>query len=541
IHLVSRCRVKKKLGRRAPALARQTSCLACSFFRRDAVTCDIDRRSQRRGSSSIECRVSRSSSSSARRRLRRISKANLAEQQQQQQPRTTTRYNSSSADVSSHSNVPQPQKEKFDPNLTDDKPGDAGEIERRLLARLNSQDELIATLQAQLLSLSDTKSIAVSIQGTQGPVTSTASSPTYTSSALTSANPPISQSTPIFTSATGHTNTFVSPAQNFSNSPNTGFNFKFNPLANPFAQGNPHTQLPAPQQGFVFDQRSAPHQGFVFNQPPTQHSGHPSGLYRYRQVTVPEFWFHDPRSWFELLEGEFALLGIQNDDIKYNASLRALGNVVCKQISAFLHSIRAREARFEKVKAHVIHKFSPTVHEKIDQLFQHCSLGSKKPSELLNEMQALGQGYVSDDTLTLMWYRQLPTELAILLDEQITSSNTASLVQRADRLHERLKPKGYSQISAIDCEDNNTAIDFATSVANAVIAAIGKSPQTRSRSKERNSRSESRSKSNTRYGPDRDYCWYHHRFGHDADNCSTPPCAFKQKNPIKPSKKDKKN
>uniref|UniRef100_A0ABD2W4F6 DUF7041 domain-containing protein n=1 Tax=Trichogramma kaykai TaxID=54128 RepID=A0ABD2W4F6_9HYME len=426
-------------------------------------------------------------------------------------------------------------KEKFDPNITDDNPGDAGEIERRLLARLKEQDELIATLQAQLLSLSDTKPIAVT---TQGPVTSTASSPTYTSSALTSANPPISQSTPIFTSATSHTNTFVSPAQNFSNSPSTGFNLKFNPtlnpLANPFAQGNPHTQPLAPQQGFVFGQPSALQQGFVFNQPLTpQHNERPPGLYRYRQVSVPDFWYHDPGSWFELLESEFLLLDIRNDDIKYNASLRALGTTVCKQITAFLQSIKNRTDRFEKMKTHVINKYSPTEHEKIDQLFRHCSLGNKKPSELLNEMQALGQGYVSDQTLMLMWYRLLPNDLAILLDEPIASSNASSLIKKADRLHERLKPKDLSHISAIEHKGNDTTVDLATAVANAVVAAIGKPTQTRNRSRERSSNSESRSKSNTRYGPDHDYCWYHHRYGHDAGKCSTPPCAFKQKNPKK--------
>ncbi|KAL7289137.1 hypothetical protein TKK_0017082 [Trichogramma kaykai] len=392
-------------------------------------------------------------------------------------------------------------KEKFDPNITDDNPGDAGEIERRLLARLKEQDELIATLQAQLLSLSDTKPIAVT---TQGPVTSTASSPTYTSSALTSANPPISQSTPIFTSATSHTNTFVSPAQNFSNSPSTGFNLKFNPtlnpLANPFAQGNPHTQPLAPQQGFVFGQPSALQQGFVFNQPLTpQHNERPPGLYRYRQVSVPDFWYHDPGSWFELLESEFLLLDIRNDDIKYNASLRALGTTVCKQITAFLQSIKNRTDRFEKMKTHVINKYSPTEHEKIDQLFRHCSLGNKKPSELLNEMQALGQGYVSDQTLMLMWYRLLPNDLAILLDEPIASSNASSLIKKADRLHERLKPKDLSHISAIEHKGNDTTVDLATAVANAVVAAIGKPTQTRNRSRERSSNSESRSKSNTRY------------------------------------------
>ncbi|KAL7307617.1 hypothetical protein TKK_0000305 [Trichogramma kaykai] len=158
------------------------------------------------------------------------------------------------------------------------------------------------------------------------------------------------------------------------------------------------------------------------------------------------------------------------------------------------------------MKTHVINKYSPTEHEKIDQLFRHCSLGHKKPSKLLNEMQVLGQGYVLDQTLMLMWYRLLPNDLAILLDEPIASSNAPSLIKKADRLHERLKPEGHSHISAIEHKGNDTTVDLATAEANAVVAAIGKPTQTRNRSRERNSNSESRSKSNTRYGPDHDYC-----------------------------------
>ncbi|CAB0032946.1 unnamed protein product [Trichogramma brassicae] len=48
--------------------------------------------------------------------------------------------------------------------------------------------------------------------------------------------------------------------------------------------------------------------------------------------------------------------------------------------------------------------------------------------------------------------RALPNEVAVQLDEAITSSNAQQAIAKADRLHEHLKPLGYTQIASISSE-----------------------------------------------------------------------------------------
>ncbi|KAL7287206.1 hypothetical protein TKK_0018637 [Trichogramma kaykai] len=151
-------------------------------------------------------------------------------------------------------------------------------------------------------------------------------------------------------------------------------------------------------------------------------------------------------------------------------------------------------------------------------------------------MQALGREHVSDETLMLLWVRLLPSELAVLLNKSVIKVNAPQVVAKADRLHERLKSsKSYSQIFSLDSAQDSES-DVTVKITNAVLAAI--SAQTKSdqrpshpKTKERynKSKSSNRSKSKTRYSPNKDLCYYHSKYGKDADCCSTPPCAWEDK------------
>ncbi|KAL7290574.1 hypothetical protein TKK_0015340 [Trichogramma kaykai] len=407
---------------------------------------------------------------------------------------------------------------------------DAREVEARLMARMKVYEDSMVSLREQL----DT--VGLAIEKLQVAVTS---HPQLQSRNLLA----VSSVSSLSTSTTDSTITTSTPGQLHHNLAAQNHQFKFqwtpssqDPGVKPFSQSC--------YEAMQFSQAQASTTPTQYNSSPIPSTGlsqahiadsNSSGFFRYRPVEVPAFWHHDPASWFELLESEFEALKILDDRAKYGSLLKSLGQGTCKAIASIIKSLPPTD-KYSSLKESVIRKYSQSAHQKIDQLFKQCSLGDKKPSELLTEMQALGRDHVSDETLMLLWVRLLPSELAVLLDESVTKANAPQVVAKADRLHERLKSsKSYSQISSLDSAQDSES-DVTVRITNAVLAAISaqtKSDQrpSRSKTKEKNSKSKSsnRSKSKTRYGPNKDLCYYHSKYGKDADFCSTPPCAWEDK------------
>ncbi|KAL7289406.1 hypothetical protein TKK_0016604 [Trichogramma kaykai] len=155
--------------------------------------------------------------------------------------------------------------------------------------------------------------------------------------------------------------------------------------------------------------------------------------------------------------------------------------------------------RYASLKAHLIKKYTLSTQQKIDSLLKECRLGDKKPSELYTEMKGLGQGHVPPNTVLLLWYRLLPNDMAVQLDDAITRQDAYAAVKKADRLHQ-------------------------------IIAAIAaKSKPRQSRSPERSSSYQrSRSQPKTNFGPNKDLCYYHFKYKLKARKVLDLPCAWRK-------------
>ncbi|KAL7297010.1 hypothetical protein TKK_0009442 [Trichogramma kaykai] len=233
-----------------------------------------------------------------------------------------------------------------------------------------------------------------------------------------------------------------------------------------------------------------------------------------RPIKVPDFFTYDPTLCFKLLESEFSLLSITDDNLKFCSVITNAGANICKSSSAFLKSIPDAELeKYSKLKQHLISKYSQTVHQKMNQLLA---------------------GHVPVETVLLLWYRHLPTELFMVLDEAVTSANAPQAIAKADRLFEHMKHKLTPQVCAVASPNSSQAVDdvLVNKISEIVISAVSSKLElnsTRGRSRERQEKSQSpRSSSKPRFGENKDLCWYHHKYKEKARDCSTPPCAWPQ-------------
>ncbi|KAL7295764.1 hypothetical protein TKK_0011105 [Trichogramma kaykai] len=226
-------------------------------------------------------------------------------------------------------------------------------------------------------------------------------------------------------------------------------------------------------------------------------------------------------------------LPLKDDNLKFCSVITHAGANICKSISAFLKSVPdAEPEKYSKLKEHLISKYSQTVHQKINQLLAGVSLEGKNPSDLFNDMSSLAQGHVPVETVLLLWYRHLPTELVMVLGEAVTSSNAPQASAKVDRLFEHIKHKFTPQICAVAPPNSSQGVDDAlvNRISELVISAVSskfESNSMRDRSVEKQEKPQSpRSSSKPRHGENKDLCLYHHRYKEKARDCSTPPCSW---------------
>ncbi|XP_075985607.1 uncharacterized protein LOC142982808 [Anticarsia gemmatalis] len=248
------------------------------------------------------------------------------------------------------------------------------------------------------------------------------------------------------------------------------------------------------------------------------------------RLKVPSFSPEDPEIWFALLEGQFAVYGIDDDAAKFAHVTSNLDVVHAKAVKDIILTPPA-ENRYERIKTELVRRLSASHEKKIRQLLTHEELGDRKPSQFLRHLQDLAGPSVPLDFIKTVWRQRLPTIVQTVLASQ-TSLSPEQLADLADNIQETVAP---CNVAATSCNSRDAASEIAElrkmveqlslKVDECTRASYSSrssgqqhSPSRRHRSRNR-SRSRSRSSANHRNHPT---CWYHYNFGDKAARCDKP-------------------
>lgn len=165
--------------------------------------------------------------------------------------------------------------------------------------------------------------------------------------------------------------------------------------------------------------------------------------------------------------------------------------------------------------------FGRTTAEQFTELFEHLSLGDRRPSELLAEMPRRAGGQVTDTFLEPLWLSRLPDHVSA-----VVSALEIPLPQKgraADKIVDKLVLRHQPVVAALQpapAQISEVAqMKKAIEVLTAQVAAL-------SRRRERSaSRTRSSSRRQSRDRKHHDTCWFHERFGDQARKCEAP-CRF---------------
>lgn len=264
-------------------------------------------------------------------------------------------------------------------------------------------------------------------------------------------------------------------------------------------------------------------------------------------VRAPPFWKENPALWFKQLESQFHTNAITASDTKYHIAVAALDTAVISQVSDIIMNPPVLN-KYETLKDRLQERYAESEERRFKKLMSNVHLGDKKPSHLWREMRELAGVEVNDNLLKSLWLQRLPAQIQTFVSTD--EGDMPRVLIRADKIHEIIDSRNDIQsvstnvtshvqppspstahASALPPQNiaHNSQLDQLCAQINALtiqmaqIAANNGVQQQRGRSASRgNSKSRPRSESNNNK-----VCFYHRRFGKDAQKC-TKPCTFMQ-------------
>ncbi|KPU72637.1 uncharacterized protein Dana_GF26334 [Drosophila ananassae] len=150
-------------------------------------------------------------------------------------------------------------------------------------------------------------------------------------------------------------------------------------------------------------------------------------------VKIPPFWTEHPELWLSQIEAQFVLAGITTDDTKFNTILASIEAPVLARIADAIVN-QPGTGKFENLKSCILERFCESEQKKIQKLISETDLGDKRPTQLLNELNALAANKVDETFLKALWLQHLPTQVQAIL--QASDARLADLAKLADKVME---------------------------------------------------------------------------------------------------------
>lgn len=239
-------------------------------------------------------------------------------------------------------------------------------------------------------------------------------------------------------------------------------------------------------------------------------------------IKLPEFWKSDPEMWFAQAEAQFILGNITKDDTKFYHIVAKLDQSVICHV-ADLVSNPPQVDKYMAIKDRLVSRFALSPQTRLERLLGSSDLGDMRPTHLLAKMQELAAGLnVNDDLLKMLFLQRMPQHIRPVLT--ISDGTLPKLAEMADKLTEIPRVAAVAA-NPLTNPAPNTVFDQMDNLKEQleVLSTEVRRLQQFSGSRRRaRSTSRSRIRNNSASA---ELCWYHRKFGQQADRCRKP-CQF---------------
>jgi hypothetical protein len=258
-----------------------------------------------------------------------------------------------------------------------------------------------------------------------------------------------------------------------------------------------------------------------------------------RYFKLPDFWSSSPHAWFGVVESQFDLRNITSQRDKFSLVAAVLPEASGRKLSSLLTSPPVD--CYTALKQAILHTHQLTEMQKMELLFNMEDLGSKRPMDLLTEMQELVRpGDEKSHLFAMLFLRRLPCHVRALLTED-DHDDLQALALKADRIQAYLARQVGGQLSV----NAVPAAEFSDDMSELTVSAVaggGKYRGQRTKNKKKpfvqqpqqqmqqvQQQQQQQSSSTPVYDAPGDFarassglCFYHFTYGSRAKSCRAP-------------------
>ncbi|XP_076384448.1 uncharacterized protein LOC143263796 [Megalopta genalis] len=264
-------------------------------------------------------------------------------------------------------------------------------------------------------------------------------------------------------------------------------------------------------------------------------------------VRIPEFCASDPELWFSMVERSFEASGVTAENTMFGYILGALNPVHAAEVRDVIMNPPG-SGQYQKLKTELIRRLSSTQEQKTRRLLESEEIGDRKPSQFLRHLRRLAGTAVSDSVLRTLWVGRLPTNMQAILATQ-TDAELDKVADLADVIADTTGPRmqvAETTTRVPPAAMQTGATNELEALLNVKLAQLTLSFRQEVEAIRQELRSEGRS---SRYdqsvrprSPSRQFrrrrsvsrrrlqerqgrCFYHWRWGSNAERCE-PPCNW---------------
>jgi hypothetical protein len=263
-------------------------------------------------------------------------------------------------------------------------------------------------------------------------------------------------------------------------------------------------------------------------------------------VKIPPLWSNNVSLWFMQIESQFEIANITSEDTKYSYLIAHLDQNHIQQVSDILY-LPSCSTRYTRLKNAIIQRMSLSTDMRREKIFSGIQLGDRKPSQLLREIRTLSDGLNLDEsTIHYLWLQQVPKSIQAHLTSN--EKNLEELAIIADRLSIVYNSQEVSQISSNENIKSleKSVTDLTEKLNKLTLQMQQVSNQSRPFVKQNNrnffqrNNNFSKQRTNTKFNYQsnnsfnknsksmsnaKELCYYHTKFGDQAQKCNKP-CSF---------------
>ncbi|XP_044574071.1 uncharacterized protein LOC123258266 [Drosophila ananassae] len=159
-------------------------------------------------------------------------------------------------------------------------------------------------------------------------------------------------------------------------------------------------------------------------------------------IKIPPFWTEHPELWLSQIEAQFVLASI-------------LASIEAPVLARIANAIINQPGTGKYEKSCILERFCESEQKKIQKLISETDLDDKRPTQLLNELNALAANNVVEIFLKSLWLQRQPTQVQAIL--QLSDACLADLAKLADK---EMEVGDFHHICTVDAKSAPSSSRF---------------------------------------------------------------------------------